>query len=51
MSGIKTSSVKRILNERSNSRKKAPVWVRLKTNRKVTNSPQSHKNWKNSTMF
>ncbi|NCN68512.1 MAG: hypothetical protein GW779_01420 [Candidatus Altiarchaeum hamiconexum] len=51
MSSRKTSSIKRILNERNNSRKRAPYWVRLKTKSKVTYSPQSHKNWKNSSVF
>lgn len=50
MSGRKTPTVKRILNERNNSRKRAPIWVFLKT-KSVRYSPQSHKNWKTSSMF
>ncbi|MDI6730855.1 MAG: hypothetical protein QMD06_04865 [Candidatus Altarchaeum sp.] len=50
MSSRKTSSIKRILNERNNSRTRAPVWVFSKT-KKVRYSPQSHKNWKTSSMF
>jgi len=50
MSSIKTPVIKRILNKQHNSRKRAPVWVYLRT-RKVRYSPQSHKNWKNSRIF
>lgn len=50
MSSRKTSVIKRILNERGSSRTRAPVWVFLKT-KKVRDSPQSHKNWKNTSIF
>lgn len=51
MSSIKTPLIKSILSKRTNTRKKAPIFVFLKTGRKVRDSPQSHKNWKNSRIF
>ncbi|MFH1055968.1 MAG: 50S ribosomal protein L39e [Candidatus Altiarchaeota archaeon] len=32
-------------------RKRAPVWVFAKTNRKVRDSPKSRRNWRRNSLF
>ncbi len=51
MSSIKKSIIKDILVKANRVRKRAPVWVFSKTNRKVRNSPKSNRNWRRSNIF
>lgn len=51
MARNKTSGKKAMLTKADNKRKRAPVWVFAKTSRKVRGSPQSNRNWKNSSLF
>jgi ribosomal protein L39E len=51
MARNKTSSKKTTLVKAGRTSKKAPVWVYVKTNRKVRGSPQSNRNWRRNSIF
>ncbi|HHQ45225.1 MAG TPA: 50S ribosomal protein L39e [Candidatus Altiarchaeales archaeon] len=51
MARNKTPEKKEILVKANRTRKQAPIWVYLKTNRKVRASPKSRRNWRRSSLF
>jgi ribosomal protein L39E len=51
MARVKSESKKEILVKENRKRKRAPIWVFAKTNRKVRDSPQSNRNWRRSKLF
>jgi len=51
MSRNKTPQKKGILVKANRVRKQAPVWVYLKTSRKVRDSPRSRRNWRRDSIF
>jgi len=51
MATVKSPEKKGILVKANRTRKRAPVWVFAKTNRKVRDSPQSRRNWRNDKVF
>ncbi|MFH1836196.1 MAG: 50S ribosomal protein L39e [Methanobacteriota archaeon] len=51
MARNKTPLMKRILSVANRTRKRAPVWVFAKTNRKVRNSPKSGRHWRRDNIF
>ena len=51
MARNKEQAKKTILVKENRTRKRAPIWVFLKTNRKVRDSPQSRRNWRRSSLF
>jgi ribosomal protein L39E len=51
MSRNKEPEKKTILTKANNTRKRAPVWVFVKTGRKVRDSPKSRRNWRRDSLF
>lgn len=51
MARNKTSGLKAILARENRTRRRAPVWVFAKTNRKVRDSPKSNRNWRRDSIF
>ncbi|MBM3308872.1 MAG: 50S ribosomal protein L39e [Candidatus Altiarchaeales archaeon] len=51
MARVKTPGKKEVLVKASRTRKRAPVWVFAKTNRKVRDSPQSRRHWRHDSIF
>lgn len=51
MARVKTTEKKGILIKANRVRKRAPVWVFAKTNRKVRDSPKSNRNWRRNSIF
>lgn len=51
MAKVKSESKKTILVKENNTRKRAPIWVFAKTNRKVRDSPKSNRNWRRDSIF
>ncbi len=51
MARVKTPEKKAILVKQNRVRKRAPVWVFAKTNRKVRDSPKSNRNWCKDSIF
>lgn len=51
MARNKTPEKKTILVKENNKRKRAPVWVFARTNRKVRDSPQSNRHWRRNSIF
>lgn len=51
MARVKSPEKKTILVKANRTRKRAPVWVFVKTNRGVRDSPQSRRNWRRDSVF
>jgi len=51
MARIKSREKKEILVKENRRRKRAPLWVFAKTNRKVRDSPKSNRNWRRDKIF
>ena len=51
MARVKSPEKKAILVKANRTRKRAPVWVFVKTNRKVRDSPQSRRHWRRDSVF
>jgi len=51
MARNKTSEKKGLLTKAAKVRKRAPVWVYVKTNRKVRDCPKSNRNWRRNSIF
>ncbi|MBD3261463.1 MAG: 50S ribosomal protein L39e [Candidatus Altiarchaeales archaeon] len=51
MATNKDSEKKQVLVKENRTRKQAPVWVYLKTNRRVRDSPKSRRNWRRDSLF
>lgn len=51
MSSIRTKNIKDILVKENRSRKRAPYWVIIRTNRKVRGSPKSNRHWRRNKIF
>lgn len=51
MARVKTPEKKAILVKKNRQRKRASVWVFVKTNRKVRDSPKSNRNWRRNNIF
>jgi large subunit ribosomal protein L39e len=51
MARNKTPKLKTTLSVANRTRKRAPVWVFAKTNRKVRDSPKSNRNWRRDNIF
>ena len=51
MARVKSPEKKEILVKANRTRKRAPVWVFAKTNRKVRDSPKSNRNWRYQSIF
>jgi ribosomal protein L39E len=51
MARVKSAEKKQILVKENRTRKRAPIWVFAKTNRKVRDSPQSNRNWRRDKVF
>jgi len=51
MARVKSESKKGILIKENRRRKRAPIWVFAKTNRRVRDSPKSNRNWRRDNIF
>ncbi|MFH1721436.1 MAG: 50S ribosomal protein L39e [Candidatus Altiarchaeota archaeon] len=51
MASIKSEAKKDILVKENRKRKRAPIWVFAKTNRKVRDSPKSRRHWRRNSIF
>ena len=51
MARVKSPEKKVILVKANRTRKRAPVWVFAKTNRKVRDSPKSNRSWRYGHIF
>jgi len=51
MSSIRTKKIKDILVKENKTKKGAPYWVRLRTNKKVRGSPKSGRHWRKNKIF
>jgi large subunit ribosomal protein L39e len=51
MAKNKSQEKKIILAKENRTRKRAPIWVFAKTNRKVRDSPKSGRNWRRDKIF
>jgi ribosomal protein L39E len=51
MARNKEQGKKDVLVKQNRVRKRAPIWVFLKTNRKVRDSPKSRRNWRRNSLF
>jgi len=51
MARNKTPAKKAELVKANRVRKRAPVWVFAKTNRKVRSSPQSGRHWRRNSLY
>jgi len=51
MARNKDETKKEQLNKANNVRKRAPIWVFAKTNRKVRDSPKSRRNWRRNSIY
>ena len=51
MARKKTPLLKGILTKMNRVRKRAPIWVFAKTNRRVRDSPKSNRNWRRNKIF
>ncbi|OYT27649.1 MAG: 50S ribosomal protein L39e [Candidatus Altiarchaeales archaeon ex4484_96] len=51
MSRNKSFTTKKRLVKENRKRKRAPVWVFAKTNRRVRDSPKSNRNWRRDKML
>lgn len=51
MARNKTVEKKEILIKEGKKRKRAPLWVFAKTNRRVRDSPKSNRHWRRDDIF
>ncbi|HDI73133.1 MAG: 50S ribosomal protein L39e [Candidatus Altiarchaeales archaeon] len=51
MARDKTVEKKGILIKENKKRKRAPIWVFAKTNRRVRDSPKSNRHWRRDNIF
>jgi len=51
MARQKSLEKKKILAKENKTRKRAPIWVFAKTNRRVRDSPKSNRHWRRDNIF
>ncbi|HDN83653.1 MAG TPA: 50S ribosomal protein L39e [Candidatus Altiarchaeales archaeon] len=51
MARVKSPEKKAILGKENRASKRAPVWVFVRTNRKVRGSPKSNRHWRRNSIF